>query len=373
MPLLMPEAAREERLVKWKPDWPEAREHFVQWWRGDGMVVWITAPRDRPMEDIAEPARPEDLTTAWIDPKFRCDQEEYQLARTYFGGDAFPLLRTMIGPGSLGMFLGAQPQFAPDTVWYEPCIDEPDAYGTIRFDPEDNRWWDVHLALLREAVGRANGRYRVGMPDLIENLDTLAAMRGIEELMTDLLARPGWVSEKLAEINQAYFAMFELLFAEFRDADGGCSDSAFSIWGPDKTAKVQCDVSAMISPAMFRRFVAPALDAQCRRLDHAMYHLDGEDALAHLDALLEIESIDAIEWTPRFLAVSAADGGGAAKWHELYRWIRSAGKSVQAVSVAPDHVLPLLDELGPAGMYLSVRAPNQAAAEKVEEDIRRYR
>jgi peptide/nickel transport system permease protein len=35
--------------------------------------------------------------------------------------------------------------------------------------------------------------------------DTLAALRGDQVLLIDLIERPGWVRERLAEINQAFF------------------------------------------------------------------------------------------------------------------------------------------------------------------------
>ncbi len=359
--------------MEWKPDWPDAREHFCQWWRRKGLVAWIVAPRDRPIEDIGPPAPPKDLTTRWTDPAWRCDDREHRLANTYFGGDALPFIGTMIGPGSLATFLGATPQLTPHTVWYRPCIRDPDACGPIRFNPRDNHWWDVHLALVREATRRARGRYRVGLPDLIENLDTLAALRGTEPLLMDLVERPGWVEQSLFEINQAYFDAFDLLYDEVRDADGGCTFSAFDIWGPGRTAKVQCDICVMISPKMFRQFVAPPLAQQCDWLDYSLYHLDGEGAVVHLDALLEIESLDAIEFTPQLLGVSRTDGGGSPKWYDLYRRIKSAGKSVQAVNVDPDDAAPLLDAVGPEGMYLTVRAPDQATAERVEADLEQFR
>src|SRR5690606_38322191 len=121
----------------------------------------------------------------------------------------------------------------------------------------------------------------------------------------------------------------------------------FGMWGFGRVAKVQCDAAAKISPDMFARFVAPALDRQCQWLDHTMYHLDGEDALPCLDVLLGIESLDAIEWTPRYLY--AGDSGGHPKWHGLYRRILDAAKSVQAIGVKYDEVLPLLDAVGGRG------------------------
>ena len=65
---------------------------------------------------------------------------------------------------------------------------------------------------------------------------------------------------------------------------------AFGIWAPGKTAKLQCDASAMFSPDMFQRFVVPSLTEQCEWLDYSMYHLDGSQAMCHLDALLGIDA-----------------------------------------------------------------------------------
>ena len=39
----------------------------------------------------------------------------------------------------------------------------------------------------------------------------------------------------------------------------------------------------------------PALSEQCQWLDNSMFHLDGSQCIVHLDALLEIDALDAIE------------------------------------------------------------------------------
>jgi hypothetical protein len=89
----------------------------------------------------------------------------------------------------------------------------------------------------------------------------------------------------------------------------------------------------------------------------------------HLDSLLEIEELDAIEWTPQ----AGIPGGGDPRWYDLYRRILAAGKGVQAVGVAPAEVIPLLDAVGPAGMYLMVSAGSETAARKLEEQVEGYR
>jgi hypothetical protein len=117
----------------------------------------------------------------------------------------------------------------------------------------------------------------------------------------------------------------------------------------------------MISPAMFRQFVVPPLKAQCEWLDYSLFHLDGTQALCHLDALLEMDALNAIQWTPQ----PGIESAGHRRWHDLYRRIRGAGKGVQALHVAPDDVLPLLDSIGPEAMFIATTVDTQAAADEL--------
>ena len=352
--------------MKWKPDWPQVKDHFRRFWDREGPIVYIEAPRTEPLEALPAAVKPADPAQWYIDPKLYCTRQLHSMANTFWGGDAFPHFPCYLGPGSLGTFLGAQPHFAFNTVWYEPCIGDPDAFGPIKFS-QDNVWWKHHMAVLDEALRQSRGRYVCGMPDLVENIDTLAAMRGNENLLMDLIERPEWVVDRVWEINEAFFAAFDLIYERIKDDEGG-NTFMFEIWGPGKTAKVQCDFSCMISPKMFDRFVVPALTEQCRWLDYSLYHLDGTTALQHLDSLLAIEPLDVIEWTPQ----SGRPGGGDPMWFEMYRRIKAAGKGVQAVGVKPEEIVPLLDAVGPEGVYAKGSAKDQATAEQVLEQVEKY-
>ena len=353
----------------WKSDWERTRQRFDAWWRQEGLILHVTAPRDEPRPGFDTPLiPPADVKTAWLDPEWRVREAEHSMATTYFGGEAFPYFDTQIGPGSLGTFLGSTPHFDPTTVWYDPCITDPDTHPPLRFDPQ-NRWFLAHKALIDAGIEASQGRYLVGMPDLIENIDTLAALRETQTMLFDMIERPAWIVDRVAEINQAFFDAFDTLFALIQDLWGGNAFSAFKIWGPGKTAKVQCDASAMISPAMFAEFVVPGLTEQCDWLDYAMYHLDGTQAVIHLDHLLAIDPLNAIEWTPQ----AGIPEGGDPMWVDLYRRILAGGKSVQAIGVAPHEVIPLLDAVGGNGMYIMTEAATEAEARALEEAVDGYR
>jgi hypothetical protein len=357
--------------LAWKPDWETCKANLLRWWRGEGLALHMEVRRETPRPGVLPPAaEPADLAAWWTDPAFRCSRAEWAMANVDYWAEAFPYFDTQIGPGSLGAFLGARLEFAPDTVWYWPVISDPDAYGPIHFEPEGNRWLDAHMALVEEGLRRADGRYLVGVPDLIENLDTLAALRGDVALLYDLVDRPGWVLDRLAELNEAYFATFDAIYERVKDADRGNAFSAFRIWGPGKTAKLQCDISANLSPAMFRRFVQPFLAAQCDWLDFSLYHLDGTTAFQQVEPLLEVPSLNAIEWTPQ----AGRPGGGDPCWFDLYRRIRLGGKGVQAVGVKPAEVIPLVDAIGPAGLYILLDGPvDRRTAENLTATLEPYR
>ena len=338
-----------DSALLWKDDWPAARAALTAWWEHRGLALSVSAPKDEPWEAIP---KPEERTPEyrWTNADYWKRSSIYYLSRTYFGGAAFPVLSTDIGgPGSLGLFLGAIGRPGPDTLWYDPVIKDPGAHPALQLN-RGGEWWKRHFDLLEQGVRENHGRYLVGLPDLIENIDTLAQLRDGQTLLLDLLERPEWVKDQIAGINQCFFEAYDAMLPYVSDPWGGTTFTAFGLWGPGKVAKVQCDFSCMIGPDMFREFVVPALTEQCGWLDYSMYHLDGTTAVHQLDALLEIEPLDAIEWTPQ----TGLPGGGSPQWYDLYRRIKAAGKSVQAVGVEAAEVKPLLDAVGPEGMFIHV-------------------
>ncbi len=355
------------------PNIEQAKKNHLAWWNRKGMVLNLKSPkRDAHPKDVlgvsADPA------ARWTDLRVRCEGAEYDMAKTAYFADALPILGATFGPGSLAEMLGAKPVYEPSTVWYEPCIADPEAYGPIRFDPKNNASLDLHVRFVDEAMRRGGGRYMVAMSDLIENLDTLASLRGSEQLLLDLVERPRWVHRRQEEILQAFFEVFEIFYRKTRDGQGG-NAFIFDIWGPGKTCKVQCDMSCMLSPAMFKEFALPYFKAQCDRLDYSLYHFDGETAIQHLDLLLSIDSLDAIEWTPMgtfWSGTEAGPSGGDPKWYDLYRRIKAGGKGVQAVGVKLEEVVPLIEAVGPEALYIVTYAPDEDAAQRLVEQVQQF-
>jgi hypothetical protein len=346
----------------WKDDWAQARQALTHWWRGKGLALHVTAPKDEPWEDFPTPPPPPDYATHWHSVEQRLKVELHRMSHTFYGGVAAPMFNADIGPGTLGMFLGAKPVLDVDTVWSEPIIEDPETFGPIRFTQETDAW-RIYNAMLDAGREHMDGRYLVGYPDIIENIDTLMQLRVSQPLIWDLMERPDWVKEKLWEINQAYFEAIDLLTPKMMDPWGGSCTTCFDIWGKGKTLKIECDFMVMISPRMFREFVMPPMEELGRTLDNVLFHVDGPEALPNLDNVLAMDYVNAIEFTPRY----GQPWGGDPMWYDLYRRIKAGGKAVQAVFVEPDEVLPLIDAVGPEGMFIMTKCPTEADARKLLE------
>ena len=92
----------------------------------------------------------------------------------------------------------------------------------------------------------------------------------------------------------------------------------------------------------------------------------------HLDALLEIKELNAIQWTPGV----GEPQGGSPKWYDLYRKIIAGGKSIMACWVTLDELRPLLDNIGGEGVHIEMDFHNEREVEqamKIVDDFKTNR
>ncbi|MGQ9455461.1 MAG: hypothetical protein ACUVRS_11160 [Armatimonadota bacterium] len=344
-----------------KPDWDKSRERFEAWWNRscvDRVLLQVLARKEA--DPNLEPPVARSLEEKWLDADYRIRAFESQLAVTYYGGDAFPYLGTHIGPGTLALYLGSVPSFAPDTVWYNPCIEDITTASVPVFDAS-NCYWQATLELVSRGIERLEGRALVSFPDLIEGLDIIASLVGTDQLLIYLVDAPEHVHRFQRALVDRYFDYYDRLYTLVKDDVGGSCFSAFQTYGPGRVAKVQCDFSAMISAAMFEEFVAPYLAEQCSRVDYSVFHLDGPCCLQHLDILLSIEEIDAIQWTPGAGQPCACDE----IYIPLYRRIRAAGKSCMIRGGNPAQAQKMVEELGPEGLDIAIGVDSPEEADEV--------
>ena len=317
----------------------------------------------QPHAEITPPAPAKDLSQKWFDPQWRAEYLDWYVAHSSLKADILPVANTQLGPGSLAAILGGVFEGGEDTIWIHP---NPDFTDEIVFNLEHPNWI-LHKELLKACKAKANGHYFVGMPDLMEGLDVLAALKGTDRVLLDTVMQPEILEQQMQQINDIYFKVFDELYDIIREGDE-MAFCYFSSWAPGKMSKLQSDISTMISQDDYRRFVQPFIREQCQKIDYTLYHLDGVGAMHHLPALLEIEELNAIQWTPGV----GEPQGGSPKWYDLYKKILAGGKSVMACWVTLDELKPLLDHIGADGVHLEMDFHNEKEVEQAMRIVEEY-
>ena len=238
-------------------------------------------------------------------------------------GDAYPQFNMdAFGPGVLAAFCGARLDNSSGRVWFFPPAEKPISEVHAVYDP-DSIWVRRIRDIYRAAIERWNGAVIMGMPDLGGPLDCVASLVGTENLLYALADEPEEVLRLTQEIQMAWRTAYED-FAAVLAPQRGYSDWS-GLLSASPSYILQCDFCYMISPSMFRQFVLGSLRQDTEWLTHTIYHLDGVGQLVHLDDILSLERLDAVQW------VYGAGKPKAAHWLDVYRRIADAGKRMMVI------------------------------------------
>ena len=362
-----------------KPDWQAAQERIDAWWQGeiiDRAVIQVKAPREGVSQDEWDALAtrgggiedPDELFAWYTDPEQVIPRLNRIVDATYWGGEAFPV----IFPVAVSLvaitaaYLGCPYDIhsGSATGWADPIITDWAERPTFAFDPS-NEWWLRSVRLLDAAGPQAPGRYYIGVPDLNGPPEILALLRGTEELALDLIdVDHDVIREALDEVNLAWLRYWQASIDTIHEWVDGYF-YWIGIWSDRPSIDLQNDFSCLISTKMFDEVFLPALDQQTRWVERTVYHLDGPGAIRHLDALLSLPELDAIQWVP---------GAGAppvSEWIPLLRRIQAGGKLVQTYC-EPWEVEVLLGELAPEGLFLTTTAPSEAEAKELLKNTERW-
>lgn len=331
--------------MKYKKNWEETKEKWSNYWKqqNTGRPVMCVIARKPEIEEAAQNGEPADVCRSqgkhydlpeelvcctpeekYLDPEKIVGRYRHFCETHEFLGESFPNMHVDFGPGCLAVYLGSKINFAMNTIWFEEGVKEWEDHPAFAFD-ENNEWFKKHIELTKKCREFAGDDFYVCVPDLMEGLDVLAALRGTFNMLYDVAEEPEEIQKRVKEVNDLYFTYYDRFYDLVKnDQDGGSAYMVFQIWGPGKTAKIQCDFGAMISPEYYRQYALEGLRKQAKVLDNVVYHLDGPDNIRHLDAVLEIDEINAIQWVPG----DSGPDGTLEKWDEIYDKVIGMGKSI---------------------------------------------
>lgn len=315
------------------------RSQFLSWWNNENTgkpVILAQIPATLPPIGDAD--------AFWASNDIRYDRDLAAIRGSRRFGCALPTHYICFGSSALlGTYGCRMNPLAEDTIWPSRLFDRLP-------DPEEfEAKWDScwHNRMLEQITRSAKDPETLATAYAMGGIcDILGNLCGEETLLYALIDEPERVHRCLEKISDDWMYAARQQWDILLSHQDGCTSWA-GIWAPGSTFPLQEDFSFMLSDEMYREFCLPYLKKIAAAVEYPLYHLDGPPAICHLDSLLEIENLRAVQWVP---------GAGQeimAKWHGLVKRILASGKSVQ-VYCTPEELAPLIDEVGPDRLLVTV-------------------
>lgn len=346
-------------VMEYKPDFEESAARIDRWWRHeetDRPVIAVTAPKDgKKTRDFSTYS----LEDRWCQPELVCEMARCRIENTLYLGEAMPYQIVTLGPNILGAAYGNPVVFAEDTSWQEHSMEDLGRFA-FRSLSLKNQWLKRLEKITELALETGRGKYFVSLPDLGGSAEILAHLTGTEALCIAMMDEPELVLECVDKIIKDWQMAYDHFYHRLQRGQRG-SLMWLNAYSKGKTYPLQCDFSAMISGEQYSAFYEEEIRRQCAFLDDSIYHLDGKEALQHLDTLLQIEELNAIQWCPG----ASAKGLSMVDWIPLLQKIVSHGKSLH-IQAKPEELPTLLQALPAKGLFLDVYCSNEYVARALQ-------
>jgi hypothetical protein len=302
------------------------------------------------------------LKDRWWDTEYQLELFEYQLKKSVFNAETFPVFWPNLGPEVYTAFYGVELLYREVTSYAVPIIIDWSILDKIVLD-FNNEYFRKIEEMTYKALERCTGKYMVGYTDFHPGFDCAAAFRDAQQLCIDLLLEPDQV-KRLIDISSRDFHKIFDHFDSILKKHNQLSVTWMGIPSFGKMHIPSCDLGTLISPNQFEEFVLPVLKNEVKPMTHNVFHLDGVGVAKHLDMILALPEINAIQWVQ-----GVGDDLPIMQWVPLIKKIQAAGKSV-VIDLHLSELESFMKEIKPNGIFLCIAADpdiQHAIIKKVEK------
>ena len=231
------------------------------------------------------------------------------------------------------------------TTWARPVLADAEPLTTYR--PAVDRAWLAKLTACTKAlVDHAAGDYFVSTTLMRGPLDMLGAMLGTARLFLAFTDEPEQVPRLLRVCTDVWIEAAEAQFSVIPSTAGGYVNR-YRLWAPGRSVVTQADISSLISPHTYARFLSPCDARLGETFDYLTIHTHSAGQ-TQLDHWLAQPSRDCIEISVDHL------GPTFAEQIPLYRRILEQ-KSLVLMNLNEDEVSLALRELPASGLAILPR------------------
>lgn len=307
---------------------------------------------------------PQQKQDRWFDVDYQVDAFASSIEGRTFHGETFPVFWPNLGPDVYAAFYGARLHFGEVTSWSEPVVRSWDDLPSLMLD-----WTNEYLTKLDQitlaALERCPGQFLVGYTDLHPGLDCAAAWRDPQQLCLDMVDEPDQV-KTLAKLAIADFETIYDHFDSMLKARGQLSVSWMGIPSHGRMHIPSCDFSALISPAFFQEFGLPILQREVKTMTHNVFHVDGPGVAKHLDAILSVPEIHALQWVQ-----GVGDLQPIMQWVPFIKQLQARGIPL-IVDLDRSELAQFIDAMDPRGLFVWVSAADEEEELALLKLVRRW-
>jgi hypothetical protein len=293
---------------------------------------------------LERPDKPNLLESFYTDPRWMHERALYEVKNRYYLGDAFPCLFPFFGTAGYVRYFPIDHIYKKETIWFFPKIYSLVNYE-LKFDPQ-NEEFQREWRCMESLASLSNGQYMVAQPDNCGSVDMLSELIGSDTLMMEMVTDPDQIKQRVDEAVDVLINSEDIFIETVKSTCfGGTAHGWMNLWSPGKMMQLQCDLSVMLSPEMFERFVLPELEKTTSWLDNSVYHLDGQEQERHLEMLLSIKKLNMIQWQP------VAGQPPITSFIPVLKRIQKAGKGL-LLRCRPHEIEQIVNELSPKGVMI---------------------
>lgn len=330
------------------PDWDCRLARQDAFWQGDILdrpLVTVVFRRPDP-GSVPPTRRPDDKPwDRWLNAQYQAETALYRVRNTAYMGDALPVAWPNLGRDIFSAYLGMELEFGNRGPRPVPMLESLHDTDGLSFTP-NNSYWHKTIEIVDALLEAGKGLFYTGTPELHPGGDALAGLRGPLRLTEDVRNDPETVVA-LREQVDGVFRFVARFFSSKLSRARQPSTNSTGIASSLNWHVCACDFAALVSRDEFRDVFVPGIRSECGLFDFALFRLEGLGALRHLNTILDLPEVTALEWVP------GAGKGTPLQWIDVYRACQAAGKGVR-ISVHTDELEALLEVLRPQGVWLSV-------------------
>jgi len=368
MEIFMEELKFYDLELETKPDFVECMKRIYAWYDGeilDRVPVRFSAHNEEYDSSDAD-GKWNSLKERWFDTEYQMGHFISNLYAHPWLGETFPMYFPNLGPNFFAAVLAnCELEFGEVTSWCEPQIFEEGDIDKIYFHPE-SEYYQKMIEMMNYALACCEHKFMVGYTDMHPSLDCVAALRGTQTLCMDMYDDPELVEKMVQKCFEPFLPMMDH-FHEMLKERKQLSVSWMNIPSYGTMHIPSCDLGAMISKEFFNEISLPYVKREVEHFTHNIFHLDGKGVGNHVDEIIRIEGIQAIQWV---------QGVGLDKkimqWVPFIKKIQGAGKSV-VVDLAPEELEGFLNVMDPQGIYLCVSEKDVGQQEKIIDRLLRWK